>query len=264
MLRKRIATSVIPLILAYGCSALGLPGAQPAATPVPPTIEPQPTYVAPTLPPAYTPTPTPTRTPTPPPSPTRFAVITEEIPAEDVAEGGLAVVTPFFFLGGWRPFESERLGVLFDIPQILEAREVGRTIHIASPESAQDPIPLEVSIDVDPAGSFRLPEGINPGDPRTVVEAMLRELEETQTEVIRIRSLNDIIIQGQPAAEVAVRTRLIQEDLEENSIWYLACIIKQETVVRIQAHSPAETGGAYLPLAERMADSFQFMPEAAP
>jgi hypothetical protein len=64
---------------------------------------------------------------------------------------------------------------------------------------------------------------------------------------------------GINAAEVAARVRLVTGTAEQNLNWYLAVAIRDETVVRFYASSPASAGVTYISIAERIAESFIFL-----
>ncbi len=215
-------------------------------------------YIAPTLPPEYTLTPTITITPTSPPSPTPFQIVTVV-----ATEGAEAQETPTppppLFLGQWERYESFRLGVELLIPPQMEASDFGQSILIGNANLEQSTIPLFIEIRFDQAGSYRLPEGIDATNPRNVLEAIINELEETYTEVQLVRPIQDVDFNGTPASEVAARVRLVTDTAETNLNWYLAVAIREETVVRFYASSPASAGVTYISVAERIADSFQFV-----
>ncbi len=217
-------------------------------------------YVAPTLPPEYTQTPTAAPQPTSTPSPTPFTVvITESETPEVTSVAGIA--TPAFNFTNWERFEASRFGISVDIPDTLSAAVLGRDIVIASPSDAEIPIPLSIELRIDSPNSFRLPDGINPSDPRSVLEGVLEELESSYDTVTKLRPLTNINVSNSPAAEVAVRSAIGAGAAADETIWYLAAVINQETIVRIYASSPAETGGAYLAVAERITDSLEFIAE---
>lgn len=217
-------------------------------------------YIAPTLPPVYTETPTATIEPTPQPSPTPFTVIVEEsLTPEPLHTAGIP--TPAFTFTNWERFEASRFGIGLDIPNSLQATVFGQNILIASPSDAEVSVPLNVELRVDPANSFRLPDGINPADPRSVLDGILREFEAEYDEVSMIRAVSNISVRSYPAAEAAARTSISEGDPVEDSVWYLAVIVHDETIVSVYASSPANTGGAYLAVAERITDSLEFLPE---
>jgi hypothetical protein len=242
-----------------GCSALqgGL------SQPVPVEVIASPTqsdYIAPTLPPVYTETPTPTPMPTQVPSPTPFTIVTVEsgTPGDDETDG---VPTPAFTFTNWERFETNRFDLAILIPDSLQATVLGQNIVIASPSSAEVPIPLNMEMRIDADNSFRLPDGVNPADPRSVLEGVLNEFETDYDEISMVRPIANIAVQGKSAAEAAARTTLGEGENAQQTLWYLAVIVNQQTVVRVYASSPAETGGTYLAIAERITDSLEFLPE---
>jgi hypothetical protein len=241
------------------CSALQGTGPEPGSDEVGenPTSQ---GYVAPTLPPLNTKTPTATITPTLPPSPTPFTIIVEESPTSEATKIA-GVPTPAFAFTNWERFEASRFGIGIDIPDTLQATVLGQNIIIASPSTAEVPVPLSIELNIDSANSFRLPDGINPADPRSVLEGVIKEVEATYDTVSMIRPVTNISVRNYPAAEAAARTTLGEGEAAENTIWYLAVIVYEETVVRVYASSPADTGGAYLAVAERITDSLEFLPE---
>jgi hypothetical protein len=242
-----------------GCSALQSSISEPAPVEVassPIASE----FVALTLPPAYTETPTATDEPTPEPSPTPFTIVTAEGETPEATEAG-GVPTPAFTFTRWERFETSRLDLALTIPDTLQATVLGRDIVIGSPSDAEVPIPLSVELRVDSANSFRLPDGVNPADPRNVLEGVLQEFETTYSTVTMIRRVTFIDVQGKPAAEAAAITSLGEDESTEETVWYLAVIVNQETVVRVYASAPADTGVFYLAVAERITDSLEFLAE---
>ena len=256
MIRKLPLILILMFIL-QGCSALGSQAPPPVE--VLSTIPPEPTYLAPTLPPEYTLTPTSTITTTPPPSPTPFEVVTLD-PTETLEVEASPTVAPALFVGQWEVYESIRLNVSLRIPPELEARDFGQSILIGNSNLEASTFPLFMEIRFDQAGSYRLPEGIDATNPRNVLEALVRELEETYTDVQFVKPIQDVNFNGIGAAEVAARVRLVTDDAESNLNWYLAVAIRDETVVRFYASSPASAGVTYMTVAERIADSFAFLP----
>lgn len=241
------------------CSAIGgiLP-TEPASVEIVATQAPTTVYVAPTLPPEYTLTPTITITPTSPPSPTPFQIVTVEV-TEDAEVEETPSPTASLLLGQWERYESTRHGVELMIPPQLEPRDFGQSILIGDVNLEESITPLFIEIRFDQAGSYRLPEGIDATNPRNVIEAVIRELEETYTEVQLVRPIQDVDFNGTPASEVAARVRLVTDTAETNLNWYLAVAIREETVVRFYASSPASAGVTYISVAERIADSFTFV-----
>ncbi len=255
MMRKKSHIPIIALLLS-GCSLLDQ--SPPASVEIIPTSLSEPTYVAPTLPPENTPTPTPTRTRTPLPSPTPFEVVTLEVTETPGSEAS-STPTPALFVGQWEVYESSRLNASLRIPPQLEGRDFGQSILIGNNDLDNSIFPLFMEIRFDQAGSYRLPEGIDATNPRNVLEAVLRELEETYTEVQYVRPIEDVNFNGIGAAEVAARVRLVTSNAEQNLNWYLAVAIRGETVVRFYGSSPASAGVTYITVAERIADSFAFI-----
>lgn len=246
-------------LLLSGCSLLeGLGGSAPPSVEIIPTSPPQPTYIAPTLPPEYTETPTPTKTATPLPTRTPFEVVTLPV-MEPASTESTPSVTPALFVGQWAIYESTRLNASMRIPPQLEARDFGQSILIGDSNLGDSLFPLFMEVRFDQAGSYRLPEGIDATNPRNILEAVLRELEETYTEVQLVRSIEDVYFNGINASEVAARVRLVTATAESNLNWYLAVAVREETVVRFYASSPASAGVTYMTVAERIADSFTFI-----
>ena len=217
-------------------------------------------YVAPTLPPISTETPTATTEPTSEPSPTPFTVVSAETETPE-ATTSVGVPTPAFAFTKWERFEASRFNLSMNIPDMLQATVLGQNIMIESPSSAEVPIPLSVEIRVDAANSFRLPDGINPADPRSVLEGVLDEIEANYDTLSMIRPVTNVNVQGKPAAEAAARTGLGAGDAAEETVWYLAVVVDQDTIVRVYASAPAESGVAYLAVAERITDSLEFLSE---
>jgi hypothetical protein len=259
-MRMKTAFLILTVTLALsGCSALqgAVSNSAPGDVAVSPIAS---EFVAPTLPPAYTETPTATNEPTPEPSPTPFTVVTVEGETPEATEAG-SVPTPAFAFTKWERFEANRLDLALTIPDALQATVLGRDIIIASPSNAEVPIPLSLELRVDSANSFRLPDGVNPADPRNVLEGVLKEIEATYSTITMIRSVAFIDVQGKPAAEAAAITSIGEGESAEETVWYLAVIVNQETVVRVYASAPADTGVAYLAVAERITDSLEFLTE---
>jgi len=246
-------------LLLQGCSALGgMINDEPAREEIVATVPPTALYLAPTFPPEYTVTPTVTRTPTLPASPTPFQIVTLEATQQPEGEA-LATATPSLFLGPWEPYESKRLGTAIQVPPQLQARDFGQSIVIGDADLNESTFPLFMEIRFDQAGSYRLPAGIDATNPRNVLEAIVGELEQTYTEVKFVRPIQDVNFNGINASEVAARARLVTDTAESNLNWYLAVAIRDETVVRFYASSPASAGVTYISVAERIADSFNFL-----
>jgi hypothetical protein len=258
MSRILITTLILALLL-QSCSAVeGLLPMEPDSVDIVTTEPRKPEYVAPTLPPEYTSTPTVTRTPTSPPSPTPFQVVTIEATEEPEAKASPSA-TPVVFVGQWERYESTRLGAAIQVPPQLSVRDFGQSILIGNASLSENTIPLFMEIRFDQAGSYRLPEGIDATNPRNVLEAVVRELEETYTEVQLVRSIDDVTFNGINASEVAARVSLITSTAESNLNWYLAVAIQDKRVVRFYASSPASAGVTYMTVAERIADTFQMI-----
>jgi hypothetical protein len=253
---RREASIVIAALLVAGCSALG--GSTPASVEIGPRVSAAPTYIAPTLPPENTLTPTPTKTATPPPTPTPFQVVTLAA-TEPSGSEPTPTATPALFVGQWEEFESARLNTSIRIPPQLDARDFGQSILIGNSNLEASLYPLFMEVRFDQAGSYRLPEGIDATNPRNVLEALVHELEQTYTEVQLVRPIQDVNFNGIGAAEVSARVSLITATAETNLNWYLAVAIRDETVVRFYASSPASAGVTYMTVAGRIADSFSFI-----
>lgn len=256
------AASIIPVVVSLwalcGCSVLSGSGSDaaleggenPPAQPI----------AAQTLPPVYTETPTPTSTATLAPTPTPFTVILEE-ELTPSATASISVPTPGFTFTGWELFEARPYNFSIEIPNTMRATNLGQNIIIASPSNAEVPLPLRVELRIDSRNSFRLPDGVNPADPRSVLDGVLSEIEAAHTSLTMIRAVTDIQINSKPAAEAAAKTTQGEGDLAEETVWYLAVVLHDEVVVRVYASSPAETGGAYLAIAERITDSLSTLTE---
>jgi hypothetical protein len=250
----------LTFVLLSGCSVFQGMSPQPApgVVTITPTTE---GFIALTLPPEYTETPTATIAPTEPPTPTPFTIITVEDQTPEGTETA-AIPTPAFTFTSFERFEASRFNIGIDIPNTMRATVLGQNIFIASPSNAEVPIPLTVEMRIDSVNSFRLPQGVNPADPRSVLDGVLKEIEATYDTVSMIRPVTGVGVRSYAAAEAAARTSLGEGDLAENTIWYLAVIVYEETVVRVYASSPADTGGVYLAIAERITDSLEFLSES--
>jgi hypothetical protein len=258
-MHKRIVFFILGSILTLsGCSVLqdALPQSAPVEVLATPTSS---VYVAPTLPPVYTETPTATTEPTPEPSPTPFTIVTVESESTETTED-LTIPTPVFTFTTWERFEANRFNLALNVPDTLQATVFGQNIVISSPSNAEMPIPLDLELRVDQANSYRLPDGINPADPRSVLDGVLDEIEAEYDGLTFIRPVSNTDVQGKPAAEAAIRTTLGAGESLQESLWYFAVIVNQETVVRVYASAPVETGSAYLVVAERITDSVEFLP----
>ncbi len=217
-------------------------------------------YTAPTLPPVNTPTLTPTTTQTPPPTPSPFTVVIVETPTPESGPS-TSIPTSDFSFGGWERYETTYTGIAFDTPINMVTRDYGRLIRIGDPNFSDEGIQLFVELQVDHATSGYLPDGINPSDPRSIIDGILREFDKTYTDVTMIRSVTNVDVHGYPGSNTAVRTQLTSGSETDELIWYLAAIVHEETIVRIYAQSPASTGGVYLSFAQHMFETIEFLPE---
>ncbi|TFH37132.1 MAG: hypothetical protein E4G99_03285 [Anaerolineales bacterium] len=243
------------MALLPGCSALS---GQPDSVELAATVPPGPTYAAPTFPPQYTLTPTVTLSPTPPPSATPFQVVTLETTEEPEA-AITATAIPGLFSQAWKPYESKRLKAAILVPAQLQTRDAGQSILVGDADIHNSITPLFLEIRFDQAGSYRLPEGIDATNPRNVLEALVRELEQTYTEVQLVRTIQDVYFNATSACEVVARARLITDTSEINVNLYLAVAIQEDTVIRFYGSSPASAGVTYISAAERIADSFTLL-----
>jgi hypothetical protein len=259
MSKITLVLSLISVWVLSGCSSIQnvLPGPAPIEVVASPTSA---DYVAPTLPPVSTETPTATTEPTAEPSPTPFTVVSVETETPE-ATTSVGVPTPAFAFTKWERFEASRFNLSINLPDALQATVLGQNIVIESPSSAEVPIQLSLELRVDSANSFRLPDGINPADPRSVLEGVLDEIEAGYDTLSMIRPVTNVNVQGKPAAEAAARTGLGAGDTAEETVWYLAVVVNQETIVRVYASAPADSGVAYLAVAERITDSLEFLSE---
>ncbi len=217
-------------------------------------------YTAPTLPPVNTPTLTPTSTQTPPPTPSPFTVVIVETPTPESVPSTSMPSLDFNF-GGWERYETNYAGIAFDTPINMVTRDYGRLIRIGDPNFNDEGVQLFVEFQVDNANSGYLPDGINPSDPRSIMDGILREFDRTYTDVTMIRTVTNVNMHGYPGSDTAVRTQLTDGSGTDEFIWYLAAVVHEETVVRIFAQSPASTGGAYLSFAQHMVETIEFLPE---
>lgn len=259
-MRRKLSIALLIITLSLsGCSVLQGALSQPGSVDVassPTSSE----YVAPTLPPVNTATPTASPEPTAEPSPTPFTIVTVESGTPETTEDA-AFPTPVFTFSRWERFEANRFNVALNVPDTLQATVFGQDIIIASPSSAEVPIPLDLELRFDQANSYRLPDGINPADPRSVLEAILNEIEAEYDTYTLIRPVSNVDVNGKAAAEAAVRTALGEGESIQETLRYLAVIVNQESIVRIYASAPADTGSAYLVIAERITDSLEFLSE---
>jgi hypothetical protein len=217
-------------------------------------------YTAPTLPPVNTPTLAPTTTRIPPPTPSPFTVVIVETPTPESGPS-TSIPTSDFNFGGWERYETTYAGIAFDTPINMVTHDYGRLIRIGDPNFSDEGIPLFVEFQVDHANSGYLPDGINPSDPRSIMDGILREFDKTYTEVTMIRNVTNMNVHGYPGSNTAVRTQLTDGSGTDELIWYLAAVVHEETIVRIYAQSPAITGGVYLSFAQHMMETIEFLPE---
>jgi hypothetical protein len=256
---RNIIIIFLAALTLQGCTVLGdLLPPEASSVEVVTTAPAELSYIAPTLPPEYTLTPTVTITPTSPPSPTPFQVVTLEItdePDEDVTP----TATTVQFVGQWELYESRRLGASIRVPTELSAYDYGQSIRVGDPDILSGNSLLFLEILFDQANSYRLPDGIDATNPRNVLEAVIRELEGDFTEFQLVRAIQDVDFNGIGASEVAARASLVTGTSEVNINWYLAVAIRDETVVRIYGSSPASAGVTFITIAERIADSFNFI-----
>lgn len=256
---RHIFLLLFTTLLLQGCSALGsfLPS-EPVSNEIVNTDLPEPVYVAPTLPPEYTLTPTATLSPTPLPSPTPFQVVTIEATAGP--EGVTTpTTTPVLFLGPWELYESKRLGAAIFVPPELVTNDYGQSIRVGDPNIYTSEVPLFLEILFDQANSYRLPNEIDATNPRNVLEAVIRELEQEYSELQLVRPIQDVNFNGINAADVAARATVDSDNPDSVVNWYLAVAIREESVVRFYGSSPAIAGVTYFSIAERIADSFTFI-----
>lgn len=217
-------------------------------------------YTAPTLPPVNTPTLAPTMTQTPPPSPSPFTVVIVDTPTLESGPS-TSIPTPDFNFGGWERYETSYTRIAFDTPINMVVRDYGRLIRIGDPNFSDEGIQLFIEFQVDQSTSAYLPAGINPSDPRSVIDGILREFEKNYTVVTMIRPVTNVNMHGYPGSDTAVRTQLSVGLEIDELIWYLAAVIHEETIVRIYAQSPASTGGTYLAFAQHMIETIEFLPK---
>lgn len=242
-----------------GCTVLGdLLPLEASSVEVVTTAPAELSYIAPTLPPEYTLTPTVTITPTSPPSPTPFQVVTPEI-TDEPDEVVTPTATTVQFVGQWEPYESRRLGASIRVPTELSVYDYGQSIRVGDPDILSGNSLLFLEILFDQANSYRLPDGIDATNPRNVLEAVIRELEGDFTEFQLVRAIQDVDFNSIGASEVAARASLVTGTSEVNINWYLAVAIRDETVVRFYGSSPASAGVTFITVAERIADSFNFI-----
>lgn len=261
-MRKNIHCLVAFLILTCsGCSVFGGNTSQDStAENDRPQVAEATAYTAPTLPPVNTATLAPTTTLTPPPTPSPFTVFIAETPTPESGPSTSIPALDFNF-EGWERYETAYTRIAFDTPINIEIRDYGRVIRIGDLDFSDDGIPLFIEVQVANAASGYLPRDINPHDPHSVVGGILDEFEKTYTDVTLIRPVTSTNMNGYPGADTAVRTQLTVGSESEEFIWYLAAVTHDETVVRIYAQSPANTGGASLGLAQHMIRTIEFLQE---
>lgn len=217
-------------------------------------------YTAPTLPPVNTPTLTPTTTQTPPPSPSPFTVVILETPTPE-SDLSTSIPAPDFNFAGWERYETTYTRIAFDSPIDMVIRDYGRLIRIGDLNFSDGGIQLYIEVQVDHAASGYLPDDVNPYDPRSIIDGILREFEKSYTDVSMIRPVTTVNMHGYPGSDTAVRTQLSSGSETDELIWYLAAVVHEETIVRIYAQSPASTGGTYLAFAQHMIETIEFLPE---
>ncbi len=261
-MRKNIHCLVAFLILTCsGCSVFGGNTSQDStAENDRPQVAEATAYTAPTLPPVNTATLAPTTTQTPPPTPSPFTVFIVETPTPESGPS-TSIPTLDFNFEGWERYETTYTGIAFDTPINMEIRDYGRVIRIGDLDFSDDGIQLFIEVQVDNAASGYLPSDINPYAPLSVVDGILDEFEKSYTNVTLIRPVTNANMNGYPGADTAVRTQLTVGSGTEELIWYLAAVTHDETVVRIYAQSPANTGGASLGLAQHMIRTIEFLQE---
>jgi len=261
MRKDRLCLFALIALILSGCSVFE--GSTPLAS-APDAIPPQAAeateYTAPTLPPVNTPTLAPTMTQTPPPTPSPFTIVIVETPT---LESGPPTSMPAFDfnIGDWERYETTYTRIAFDTLTNLAIQDYGRLIRIGDPSFSDEGIQLFVEFQVDQANSSSLPEGINPSDPRSIIDGILREYDRTYSEVTMIRSVANVNVRGYPGSNTAVRTQLTSGSGTDKLIWFLAVVVHEETVVRIYAQSPDSTGGVYLSFAQHMMETIEFLPE---
>jgi hypothetical protein len=141
----------------------------------------------------------------------------------------------------------------------LDVYDYGQGIRVGDPGVLSGDSLLFLEILFDQSNSYRLPDGIDATNPRNVLEAVIREVEQDFTELQLVRPIQDIYFNSIGASDVAARASLETNNSEININLYLAVAIRDETVVRFYGSSPASAGVVYITVAERIADSFSFI-----
>jgi hypothetical protein len=257
-MQTRILIAAAAMAAVSGCSLVGGSGEVAPAAPPEHSTEPHNTYAAPTLPPAYTATPTITRTPRPSITPTPFTVVTiESSPTSDSDSPPAPTLPPAF--GPWERVEDSFLDISAEIPPGMSAVRSGRSLLITA-DDVEAALTLSVELRVDPARASRFPQGVDPTNASSVLEGMLREIESASTILNVIRPVTEVSLGGNPGASAALRTRAAEDEEAETRLRYLAAIVHDgETVVRVLASAPESAGVTSLALAERVAESIQFI-----
>ena len=143
----------------------------------------------------------------------------------------------------------------------MDVQDYGRLIRIGDSNFNDEGIQLYVEFYIDHASSGYLPEGINPSDPRSVIDGVLREFKEAYTEIIMIRSVSNVIMNINPGADTALYTNSTDVPGTYEMTWYLAAVVHGETVVRVYAQTPVNNAGTYLQLAQHMIRTIEFPAE---
>ncbi|NOR90339.1 MAG: hypothetical protein GQ524_08790, partial [Anaerolineales bacterium] len=230
MRREIHCLAAILILTCSGCAVFG-GSAPPDSTPENdrPQVAEATAYTAPTLPPVNTATLAPTTTQTPPPTPSPFTVFIVDTPTPESGPS-TSIPTLDFNFEGWERYETTYTGIAFDTPINMEIRDYGRVIRIGDLDFSDGGIQLFVEVQVDNAASGYLPGDVNPYDPRSVVNGILNEFEETYTDVALIRPVANANMNGYPGADTAVRAQLTVGSGTVELIWYLAAVVHDETV----------------------------------
>jgi hypothetical protein len=259
MHKRNLPFLVLISLLLSGCSALGgSPTAAALETEISPIGE-ESAYSAPTLPPVNTATLAPTKTHTPPPTSTPFTIAVVDTATPNVLPATIVPTTDLDY-GGWEHFESA-VGISFDKPINMNVRDLGRLIRIGDPSFSDEGLQLYIEFHIDPASSGYLPEGINPADPRSIIDGELREFKEEYTEIIMIRSVSNVIMNIYPGADTALFSNSTDVPGTHELTWYLAAVVNGDTIVRMYAHTPVSNPGTYLSLAQHIIRTIDFPTE---
>jgi hypothetical protein len=257
-MRLRFIISTLVLLMLSGCNAIGAAGTGSQGNPPQPSTSLQTTYAAPTLPPAYTVTPTVTRTPRPTITATPFTVVSVEPDASATSESNPEPTKTAAF-GPWERVEDIYLGISAEIPPGMKAVRSGRSLVITS-TSEDSASSFQIELRVDSAIAVRFPQGVDPTQALSVLDGMLGDLESSQTILNVIRPPAGVTLGGNPGASAALRTRPLEEEQLETTLWYVAAIVHEEQkVVRVLASAPESAGVTNLSFAERVAQSLQFL-----